>query len=271
MATTTWVDGNSAPLWAGRISNWRATILWGDGHSSEPENWQQNTQELRLVTRPAKNHRWDAVFGLFRQAVDQSRIHAFAYVTPGSFPFSSRAQSSNHTQSLAAYGDVTWHATEKFDVSGGLRVSRDRAAMRYQVEQTGPNVFGGSASTQENTWLGKLSAGYQISTALRTYASVSQGYKPRGYNLAPSTPADAAGFARERATSYEVGARWRRDAVRAELALYRVQRLRGLHRQPLAVRTTHRVESVRARQSARCRSLVFTTMASAQSGCALFQ
>jgi len=57
---------------------------------------------------------------------------------------------------------------------------------------------------------------------LRTYVSVSQGYKPRGYNLAPSTPADALGFARERATSYEAGTRWRGDTVSADVALYRV-------------------------------------------------
>jgi len=189
------------------------------------EDWKQNTQELRLSTRPADNSAastrvWDAVFGLYRQDVDLSRGYQFDMVLP-SFYRVVDSSSSNHSEALAAYGDVTWHLTPTFDLTTGLRFTKDKARTNFQGDQMGA-AFQGSASASENTWLGHLAAGYQFAPNWRGYVNVAQGYKPLGYNLAPSNVADAEGYGRERSVSYEIGMRYTGSDLRASLAVYRV-------------------------------------------------
>ncbi|WP_211206695.1 TonB-dependent receptor [Thauera linaloolentis] len=189
------------------------------------EHWKQNTQEVRLSTRVdetggVSSRAWDAVFGLYRQEVDMSRGYQFDMVVPSFYRVVDSA-STNRTESLAAYGDVTWHLTPKADVTTGLRFTRDEARTRFEGEQMG-NGFQGQASSSQNTWLGHIAAGYQFAPQWRGYINVAQGYKPLGYNLAPSSVDDAKGYGRERSISYEAGVRFSGDAVRASMALYRV-------------------------------------------------
>lgn len=189
------------------------------------EHWKQNTQELRLSTRSpqqgeASSRDWDAVFGLYRQEVDMSRGYQFDMVLP-SFYRVTDSSSSNRTESLAAYGDVTWHLSPKADITTGLRVTRDEARTRFLGDMMG-STFQGQASSDQTTWLGHLAAGYQFSPNWRGYVNVAQGYKPLGYNLAPSSVDDAAGYGRERSISYEAGMRYAANDLRASIALYRV-------------------------------------------------
>ncbi|SHI25637.1 TonB-dependent receptor [Pollutimonas bauzanensis] len=189
------------------------------------EHWKQNTQEVRLATRGAQDgappsRAWDAVFGLYRQEVDLSRSYQFDMVLP-SFYRVIDSSSSNRSVSLATYGDATWHLTPKLDLSTGLRFTRDEAKTRFQGDQMGGS-FQGAASASQNTWLGHVAAGYQFAPQWRGYVNVAQGYKPLGYNLAPSNVADAEGYGRERSISYEAGVRYTGRDVRASLAVYRV-------------------------------------------------
>lgn len=189
------------------------------------ENWKQNTQEVRLATRTAKNEgessrAWDAVFGLYRQEVDLSREYQFDMVLP-SFYRLADSNSSNRSESLAGYGDVTWHLTPKLDLTTGLRFTRDQAKTSFQGGQMSV-PFQGNASNSQNTWLGHIAAGYEFSPQWRGYLNVAQGYKPQGYNLAPSNEEDAKGYGRERSISYEAGIRYTDQKFRASMALYRV-------------------------------------------------
>ncbi|MFJ5483622.1 TonB-dependent receptor [Pectobacterium actinidiae] len=189
------------------------------------EHWKQNTQEVRLSTRADEaggevSRAWDSVFGLYRQEVDMSRGYQFDMVVPSLYRVVDSA-STNRTESLAAYGDVTWHVTPKADITTGLRFSRDEARTRFQGEQMGA-AFQGEASASQNTWLGHVAAGYQFAPQWRGYINVAQGYKPLGYNLAPSSVDDANGYGRERSISYETGVRYTGGDVRASLAVYQV-------------------------------------------------
>lgn len=189
------------------------------------EHWKQNTQEVRLSTRAnetggASPRAWDAVFGLYRQEVDMSRGYQFDMVVPSLYRVVDSA-STNRTESLAAYGDVTWHLTSKADITTGLRFTRDEARTRFDGEQMG-NGFQSQASSSQNTWLGHVAAGYQFAPQWRGYINVAQGYKPLGYNLAPSSVDDAKGYGRERSISYEAGVRYSADTLRASMAVYRV-------------------------------------------------
>ncbi|WP_454689840.1 TonB-dependent receptor [Achromobacter aloeverae] len=195
----------------------------GPYYSQQPERWRQQVQELRLAT--TGKHAVDATLGLYRQRVVQSRD----YVNDLYVPLSANALttgSRNESESLAAFGDVTWHATEALDLSAGLRYSRDKADIRYDgsalnFSTFGYDAFGGSGHTRGNTVLGRLAAGYQLTQAWRVYANVAQGYKPGGYNLAPSSAADAEAYGKEKSVSYELGARYAGDAVRVGAAVFR--------------------------------------------------
>ncbi|WP_343591741.1 TonB-dependent receptor [Paracidovorax wautersii] len=224
------------------LGDWRlsAVTAWQDADiarrfplgpydSQQPERWRQNMQEIRLATRAdaagGKGPRsWDGVFGLYRQAVHQQRDYTNALPTYGLVGLN--AASDNDSSSLAAYGDVTWHATRALDVSAGLRHSRDKASSDFAGSALnasfGTDSFSGSGHTAGHTTLGKLGASYQWTPALRSYATVSQGYKPGGFNLAPSSPDDAQAYGRERSTSYELGTRWQQGDLQLGAALYQI-------------------------------------------------
>lgn len=199
---------------------------FGMQYSWQPERWRQDVQELRLATRPDGKTRdfqrkWEGVFGLYRQQVKQSRQYQIAMVQPSFMPYL-HSDSTNKNLSLAAYGNLTWHVTPTLDLTGGLRLARDSAKTDFSGLMMGAG-FQGNRSIHKNTWLAQLGAGYQFTEGWRGYVNVAQGYKPAGYNLAPTSMADAEGFAKERATSYEIGARYATDTLRLGMAVYRVE------------------------------------------------
>jgi pesticin/yersiniabactin receptor len=192
----------------------------------QPEQWRQNVQELKLATTHAPGRSWDGVFGLFRQDTHQSRLAQFDLVVP-SFANLTSSTSSGENESLAAYGDITWHATHALDLSAGLRVSRDQAwtTVNGSSATAVPGAyasFSGSDATAGNRVLGKVSTGYRLTPVWRIYGNISQGYRAGGFNLAPSSAADAKPFGAERAVSYEVGSRYEGTALSGSVALYRI-------------------------------------------------
>ncbi|MDO5087422.1 MAG: TonB-dependent receptor [Comamonadaceae bacterium] len=202
---------------------------FGAQYSWQPEQWRQNTQELRLSTRQAgpgqasdapPARAWDGVLGLYRQQVRQQRHYSIENVVPARAPFL-ESLSRNRSQSLAAYGDFSWRVGARADLSAGLRLSRDSAATRFAGHLMGGAVAGERASGQR-TWLGRLGAGWRLSPQWRGYVNFAQGYKPAGYALAPTSAADAEGFGRERSYSLEAGVRGEARDWRMQLALYRV-------------------------------------------------
>jgi len=200
-------------------------FAFGAQYSWQPEQWRQNTQELRIATRPREmtpyfSHHWSAVLGVYRQQVNQSRHYTVDMVIPSRMPFLD-SNSRNKGDAVSAYGDATWHASSKVDISVGARLSRDTASTRFAGNLMGIPVSGDRANAQ-NTWLGRLGAGLWLSPQWRGYVNVAQGYKPTGYALAPSSAADAEGFQRERSISHEVGLRYTARNLQMSAAAYSV-------------------------------------------------
>jgi pesticin/yersiniabactin receptor len=200
------------------------SYLFGPYYTAQPENWRQDMQEIRLASQ-GPGRAWDGLFGLYRQATGQSRRYRNDLPLFGVNAIDTR--SHNETESVAAYGDLTWHATDALDLSGGMRWSRDRARTAFggtalDFATFARQPFGGTNSTGEGSVLGRLSAGYRLDPVWRLYSSLTQGYKPGGYNLAPSSVADARAFSRERATSVEVGTRFNAQHVQGSIAAYRI-------------------------------------------------
>ncbi len=113
-------------------------------------------------------------------------------------------------QEYAAFGDLTWHVTDKFDLVGGLRYASN--TQRYTDHQLGgllgaPGVTTYKPATEDvTTW--SASAQYHFAPDAMLYARVATGYRPGGPNnrtvIATATPPPAMTRA-DTLTSYETG------------------------------------------------------------------
>lgn len=112
-------------------------------------------------------------------------------------------------EEYAAFGDLTWHLSQKFDVTGGIRY----AANQQTFEQIGAGAFGRTAPPVESkghtyTYLGN--ARYHFSDDATGYLRYATGYRPGGPNfflVDPMTGAriTPATFDADTLKSYEAG------------------------------------------------------------------
>lgn len=153
------------------------------------------TQELRLTYDPA-DLPVSATFGGYYEAniFNRSAI-SFATFTP----YQSELTQNNY----ALYGDVTYHATDRLHLNAGGRLSYDTA----ELDLSPANAAG---STQSDNWFaasGKIGASYDWSDHVNSYASLSQGYKPGGFNRASTADAAKQSYDPETSLNYEIGLR----------------------------------------------------------------
>ncbi|UXM96592.1 TonB-dependent receptor (plasmid) [Bartonella sp. HY329] len=124
-------------------------------------------------------------------------------------PYYGDARNHVRSYSSAAFGELTYHATDKLDLTGGLRISYDKSkidAIRLDSYQTGMGYdFSNQASF--TSYQPKFSIGYQLNDYTRLFSVISKGYKPGNFNHSISTLLDANPYEPEKAWNYEVGLR----------------------------------------------------------------
>lgn len=103
----------------------------------------------------------------------------------------------NETESYSAFADATWHLTDRFNLTAGLRYTRDEKT--FTLIDAGNDSFNGqgliypnidqladpSVSSWDDTWTdvsGRLAVDYAYSDDVMIFASISQGYKSGGFN-----------------------------------------------------------------------------------------
>jgi iron complex outermembrane receptor protein len=175
------------------------------------ENSKLSSNELQLKSLPTSHLNW--VVGLYRYRGDTFR-EAASYLDVGDL-LDDIIDQKSVTTSSAIYGDVTWPVSEKLNVFGGARYTRDKKTMLASGQSNAPGTF----FTNDNysnvrahdswgavTW--RLGADYHVTPDVMTYGSVSRGFKSGGYQ---ETPADgtaaAATYDPEFITNYEIGVR----------------------------------------------------------------
>ncbi|MEP7244672.1 MAG: TonB-dependent receptor [Gammaproteobacteria bacterium] len=155
--------------------------------------------------------------------------------------------SDTRTYELAGFGDVTYHLTDKFSVSGGLRYGKyggtvDTAAgfnsayFTYALFGLGgplaltPNAASTAhfPSAEKTSW--KASVTYEPSHDLTTYATVSTGYRTPVYNsragsvsiVNPNDLVIPAGAGSDDLKNYELGlkGRWMEGRLTTNFAAY---------------------------------------------------
>lgn len=149
------------------------------------------------------------------------------------FPSSRIEEYTNYgkTNSYDAFGDVTFKATDRLELTAGLRYTYDDKTSGYGATMSGPSIVGGSSATAgarglivQPTLNGRaqykdftdsgvtyrLVARYAASDDLSYYGSISTGRRPKVVAGSNGTPGAAATFRElpaEEVTSYEIGAK----------------------------------------------------------------
>jgi iron complex outermembrane recepter protein len=149
----------------------------------------------------------------------------------GALNLTSLTKGTVDTESLAAYADVTWAATDRMNLSAGARWNEDEKTATVFVQQylgrlpadqtlfDQNNVPAGfvplglpqSNYTESRTFSDvspRVSVDYKLSDGVLAYASYSQGFKSGGFDMRGNeraNPATRDGFDPELAESYEIG------------------------------------------------------------------
>lgn len=121
---------------------------------------------------------------------------------------------SQDTESVAAYTQATFKFTEKFDVTGGIRYSKDkkkgtfRAITRNVTAAQAAEVTNDLRLTDSQVTY-RVNGTYKPNDDVMVFASFSTGFKSGGFDSAPATtgPTGAAGrtFLPETVDNYEFG------------------------------------------------------------------
>ncbi len=129
------------------------------------------------------------------------------------------------TRDFAAFGQATWHVTDRLSLIGGTRLTNTRVSVDFtRVGTPGANalnfILGGqfaplaySGRTEDTNFSWRGAAQYSIARDMNVYASVSRGYKGPGYatsldTVIPAGVASAADYVKvnpEIPTAYEIG------------------------------------------------------------------
>ncbi|HEU4856337.1 MAG TPA: TonB-dependent receptor [Rhodanobacteraceae bacterium] len=174
------------------------------------------TQEFRLSSPKSQAVEWlGGVFWTRETGNNAQNVYTSDYYSgtplpsPLGIPIGGDLQPSTY-EAWAAYGSITWHITDRFDVEAGLRYSRDK---QHYTEIGYGLLFGGVPPTvlldkrsSDNSTTFSLTPTFHIDDHNTLYARVASGFLPGGPNIVPvGVPNVPATFSPTKLTDYEVG------------------------------------------------------------------
>ncbi len=175
---------------------------------------EQQTHELRLSGRTFNAALDWTLGGYYYDA--KSRIAGRILIAPA-LDFLDDDPVTASSQSLFAHS--VWHATDKLNLSAGLRYTEDEkdyTFTRTDPASGGPAAIVGILSGVTGSFEGeqtdyRFAVDYQWTENLMTYLQFATGYKGGGINPRPFIPAQVVPFDPETLNAYEIG-------VKADLA-----------------------------------------------------
>lgn len=170
------------------------------------------TQELRLVSPVGRPLEYVLGLYYFNAELHGNNGQQGSLSLAAAAPVLSRFfVATNHTESVAAFGQATWRATETLRLIAGARYTHDDVSMDFMrsfvpgtTPSSPPLVLNPSTSADDISW--RLGLQYDVSPAIMAYGTVSRGYKGPGFNALQGATVQANTPVRpEIPTNFELG------------------------------------------------------------------
>jgi outer membrane receptor protein involved in Fe transport len=191
------------------------------------------TQEFRLSSPKSQTVEWlGGVFWTRETGNNAQDVYPSDYYSGTPLPsplgisIGGDLQPSTY-EAWAAYGSLTWHVTDRFDLEAGLRYSHDKQhyteigyGLLFGV--VSPTVLLDKRSSDSSTTF-SLTPTFHIDDNNMLYARVASGFLPGGPNIVPvGVPNVPATFSPTKLTNYEVGLKSTSpdDRVMVDLSAY---------------------------------------------------
>jgi len=108
----------------------------------------------------------------------------------------------------AVFGEVTWHISDRWDLTGGARYFNRKMNKTYFVElpRYNPTAEGTSyPSSKENDWVPKVSLAFNATDNNMFYALYSEGFRPGGTNRGRGEPFFPNQYDSDKLKNFEIG------------------------------------------------------------------
>ncbi len=153
-----------------------------------PEQFDQLSQELQL-SGASMDYKVDWLVGIYG-LLENGESRLLAPLLSGLYDavgadLTALIDSDYDAYSVAAFGEATYHFTERFGMSFGARITHDSKEYIYGLRRPESGQVPLPPEKLDDSWtefLPKLGVEYQASDSLLWYANVSRGYKAGGYN-----------------------------------------------------------------------------------------
>ncbi|HVY63985.1 MAG TPA: TonB-dependent receptor, partial [Gammaproteobacteria bacterium] len=218
-----------------------------------PSRQDQYSQELRIATRGDRKVDYVAGYYFFKQAIEGHPISVYGALAtywllgpPATYPanlldgYRTDGDTRFASDSRAVFGEATWHATQRWDLTLGWRYTWENKDGTYDARVSGglattvpalvsaklsilrPQSY--SATVDDASGSGRVVASYRFPGNLLTYVGYSHGEKSGGINMSglplnsANLPALATAVVRpERITTTELGAKMQLAKGRVQL------------------------------------------------------
>jgi outer membrane receptor protein involved in Fe transport len=177
----------------------------------EVDTTKKFTQEVRLESNDNTSFQW-LLGGFYTHeksgAVQTTNAYDAALNTLPLVNIGALTVPSKY-QEYAVFGDLTWHITPAFDVTGGVRYAHNN----QDFEQIGSGLLIGSSprqSSSESVVTYLANARYKFGNHLTAYARFATGYRPGGPNYLAISPTtgetlSTPTYRSDKLQSYEIG------------------------------------------------------------------
>ena len=195
---------------------------------ANPETTKQITQEFQFVGS-SFDGKLDWVAGLygFKEEGDST---LYAPLVEGTyeligFDLTALIHTKYDGSSVAAYGEGTWHFTDRFGMTLGGRFTKDKKEYTYDMARPDSGVVLLPKTTQDDSWdefLPKFGLEFQQTPDVLWYANVSRGYKSGGYNARDLSGNPPQPYDPEYINAYEIGVKtsWLDNRLIANTAVF---------------------------------------------------